>query len=303
MHNYLVSVIIPNYCHASYLDQRIQSVLNQTYQNFEVIILDDCSPDNGASKAVIEKYRYDSHISHIVYNDVNCGSTFKQWDKGLNLAKGELIWIAESDDYCEKDFLSRLIPSFANNQNCSLAFSKTVAFDDQGHEWVCEPKTLPTSMLTGVKFIHDYMSVGNTIVNASSVVFKKGALNDIPTDYTAFEGAGDRLFWIYLLETGDVSYIDEGLNHFRQHPVNTTKNKNKTGVNQREDKKILDYILQKGYIDQYEYQTCRKEYVRTMIFEMIEDRNLKKELFEVWEFGKYSQIKLRIEAWKRKIGL
>ena len=104
MRSPLVSVIIPNYNHAVYLDERIKSVLNQTYQNFELIILDDCSPDNGASMAIIEKYRNNPHISHIVYNDVNSGSTFKQWHKGLELAKGDLIWIAESDDNCEKSF-------------------------------------------------------------------------------------------------------------------------------------------------------------------------------------------------------
>lgn len=88
MNNPLVSVIIPNYCHARYLDERITSVLNQTYENFEVIILDDCSPDDGASKAVIEKYSDNSHISHIVFNEQNSGSTFKQWNKGFQLSKG-----------------------------------------------------------------------------------------------------------------------------------------------------------------------------------------------------------------------
>jgi glycosyltransferase involved in cell wall biosynthesis len=78
MNKPLVSVIIPNYCHSQFLVQRIESVLNQTYQNFEVIILDDCSPDAGASKAVIEKYRGNPHVSHIVYNEENSGSTFKQ---------------------------------------------------------------------------------------------------------------------------------------------------------------------------------------------------------------------------------
>ena len=56
-----VSVIIPNYNHAPYLKERIDSVLNQTYQDFEVIILDDCSPDN--SVEVIEQYRSNPHVS------------------------------------------------------------------------------------------------------------------------------------------------------------------------------------------------------------------------------------------------
>ena len=101
--NSLVSVIIPNYCHAQYLDQRIQSVLEQTYQNFEVIILDDKSTDN--SLEVIDKYRSHPKVAKVIINEVNSGSPFKQWERGINEASGDIIWIAESDDYCTPDFL------------------------------------------------------------------------------------------------------------------------------------------------------------------------------------------------------
>ena len=123
MANPLVSVIIPNYCHAKYLDQRIQSVLNQTYPNFEVIILDDCSPDDGASRAVIEKYRFDPHVTHIIYNETNSGSTFKQWNKGFSLAEGELVWIAESDDFCEDMLLEKCIMVYT--QRCLFSLENS----------------------------------------------------------------------------------------------------------------------------------------------------------------------------------
>ena len=93
----LVSVIVPNYNHARYLEQRLDSVFGQTYPNFEVIILDDSSTDN--SLEIINRYKYNPHLSQIVVNKTNSGSVFKQWAKGLSLAKGEWIWIAESDDY------------------------------------------------------------------------------------------------------------------------------------------------------------------------------------------------------------
>lgn len=102
MNSPLVSVIIPNYCHAPYLEQRITSVLNQTYTNFEVIILDDNSPDN--SVEIINQFKNDEHIKHIVVNEKNSGSTFIQWNRGIELSQGEIIWIAESDDYCEPTF-------------------------------------------------------------------------------------------------------------------------------------------------------------------------------------------------------
>lgn len=89
----LVSIIIPNYNHAKYLDERIESCINQTFQDFEIIILDDCSPDN--SKEVIEKYRNHPKVTNIIYNTTNSGSTFIQWNKGFEPAKGKYIWIGE----------------------------------------------------------------------------------------------------------------------------------------------------------------------------------------------------------------
>ena len=118
----LVSIIIPNYNHARFLDERMTSVLEQTYQHIEVIILDDCSTDN--SREVIEKYRSNPKVSKIVFNDTNSGSPFKQWYKGFQLCKGEIVWIAESDDSCEPTFLESLVPCFAD-EHVAFAFCRT----------------------------------------------------------------------------------------------------------------------------------------------------------------------------------
>ena len=88
-----VSVIIPNYNHAQFLEQRVESVLNQTFQDFEIIFLDDASTDN--SKEVFSKYSNHPKISHVIFNETNSGSPFKQWNKGFGLSTGEYIWIAE----------------------------------------------------------------------------------------------------------------------------------------------------------------------------------------------------------------
>lgn len=81
----MVSVIIPNYCHAPYLRQRIDSVLAQSYSDFEVVLLDDCSTDG--SREVIERYRNHPRIKQIVYNDRNGGSAFANGARGSRSRK------------------------------------------------------------------------------------------------------------------------------------------------------------------------------------------------------------------------
>ena len=106
-----VSVIVPNYRHAKYLDQRIQSVFDQTLKPHEIIVLDDASPDLSVQVAEA-KARQSTVPMRIVVNQENSGSTFHQWLKGLSLATGDLIWFAESDDAAHSMFLERLVPEF-----------------------------------------------------------------------------------------------------------------------------------------------------------------------------------------------
>ena len=115
-----ISVIVPNYNHARFLRQRIDSILNQTYQDFELILLDDCSTDN--SRGVLESYSDNPHVTHIVYNERNSGSAFMQWDKGIQLSQGNWIWIAESDDWAEPDFLKRMASVVAEHPSCGLVY-------------------------------------------------------------------------------------------------------------------------------------------------------------------------------------
>lgn len=258
----VVSVIVPNYNHSQYLDERINSILNQTYQNFELILLDDNSTDN--SKEILEKYRNNPHVSRIEYNDTNSGSTFKQWEKGINLSSGDLIWIAESDDSCYPEMLEELVREFENNEKCVLAYCKSNFYHGgKLHETANNTKK-PVSM-SGKTFIKVYLSCGNSVSNASSALFKKEVAKQIKKDYLDYKGAGDRLFWIYLSEFGDVSIVRKRLNIFRLHDNNSTSKYYYYGINQIEDKKILDYLCRKRYVGRFILLASRIRYCNSQV--------------------------------------
>ena len=224
----MVSVIIPSYNHEKYLRHRIDSVLNQTYQDFELIILDDKSKDN--SKKIIEAYRDNPKISHIVYNEVNSGTTFKQWKKGIELAKGKYIWIAESDDYTDVTFLEKAM-SLIEKNNSILCFSQSYVIDE--HDTIIRKKeeVLKSSSCDVNFFLSDLLLYGNVVYNASMVVFRKDAIDKAVWDeLSRLKYCGDWLFWASLAMNGKgtVSEVKEYLNYFRNHSSNVS---NKAEVN------------------------------------------------------------------------
>src|SRR5215218_1678286 len=120
----LFSVIVPNFNHGGFLEQRIESILRQTFQDFELIILDDASTDN--SMAIIEQYRNHPKVSHIIQNKTNSGSPFRQWIKGIDVALGNWIWVAESDDFADETFLQSAADAIANNPTIGLYYCDTI---------------------------------------------------------------------------------------------------------------------------------------------------------------------------------
>ncbi len=240
-----VSVIIPNYNHAPYLQQRIDSVLNQTYQDFELIILDDKSTDN--SKEVIESYRSHPKVSQIVYNEVNSGTTFKQWNKGIRLAKGELIWLAESDDDASEFFLEELAFKFNQNPNLGIVYCDSYYMNEKGEKLQCthiwKNERFSTNRWdhdyenSGIEEVNDYLIFHNIIDNASSALFKKEAIIKAGTADESFRYIGDMYLYLKVLLSYDICYVNKPLNYFRDHSLNTSKESFTNGL------KYLELLL------------------------------------------------------------
>lgn len=279
-----VSIIVPNYNHSKYLPQRIDSILSQTYRNFELIILDDCSSDNSAE--VINRYAKHEKVSHVVINEQNSGSTFIQWQKGFSLAKGDLIWIAESDDYCDSSFLSEVVPFFEKDENLAIAYCTSNIVDSEGQ--MCDyndvAEKIPEKTFVGTYFIKKYMLTGNSIWNASAVVFRKKYALSVEKDYMNYVAAGDHLFWIRMAEIGSVRHISKKLNYFRQHNNKVTHTKLKDGTNFREERMIFDYIKNKKIISKVDNLFVRSTFILRILKGSYLNPEVKRELLTLWDY-------------------
>lgn len=232
-----VSVIVPCYNHASFVAERIQSILNQTYQDFELILMDDCSTD--ASVSVLTQFKEEEKVSHFILNDKNSGNTFKQWNKGISLAQGEYIWIAESDDLVEPVFLENLVPILDEQKNTSIAYCQSIRLDEQNNQhglWKFYSSNIDTSIFStsftmkGTTFIENFLVTENVIPNASAVLFRKSVFLETEGASEEVKYCADWLQWLKMLSRYDVSYLSAPYNYFRFHTnsvIATTRKNNR----------------------------------------------------------------------------
>jgi glycosyltransferase involved in cell wall biosynthesis len=224
----LVSVIIPNYNHAKYLPQRIESVINQSYKNIEIIILDDCSTDN--SIEIIQKYCELYPTIQFYLNQQNSGTTFKQWNKGIQIAKGEYIWLAESDDFAHStELITELMNSLLQNSHVGVAYCQSIRIDENNQSngsLLTYTKQFKPNIwekdfvMEGISFIENYLFFMCAIPNASAVIFKKAVFEKVGGADETLRVSGDWFVWLKMLSTSAVAFIAMPHNSFRFHTNN-----------------------------------------------------------------------------------
>lgn len=237
-----VSIIMPNYNHAPFLRERLDSIFAQDYANKEVILLDDASIDE--SRVILNEYAARPEVKHVILNDTNSGNTFMQWEKGLSLATGDYIWIAESDDVADSTLVSRLV-SALEQSDALIAFAHSEWIDERG---VIIPRNRDKQwsedfVMEGVPFVKKYLLGYSHICNASAVLFRRSALGGVDMQHVKqYSASGDRLFWISIALQGKVTYIAEPLNRFRQHTNKVSGGAEYEGRNILQDYAIYTHV-------------------------------------------------------------
>lgn len=227
---YLVTVIVPCYNHAAYLEERLDSIYGQSYKNIEVILLDDASTDESQEILLGYRERYPDK-TRTFFNEENSGNVFAQWKKGLELAKGDIVWIAESDDYSDGNFLEKLLPAF-RDESVMLAFCRS--------EFVQGGNTINTTeyylkdinvfdwnrsfYVTANHLVEQAFSFMNVIPNTSGALVRRpvklsGELTEL---WKETRLCGDWLFYLDVIKGGCVYYGHDTTNYYRVHEKSTS---------------------------------------------------------------------------------
>lgn len=217
----LVSIITPTYNHEKYIEQCIRSVLEQSYTNWEQIIIDDGSTD--LTPHIVAKYTCDERIRYIRQRHMGIWKLGETYNKALSLAQGELIAILEGDDFWPPDKLEQQVLAFENpevvltwgigiyvdEKGQSIGKSKKIRFTDT----VYQDKRKIIKKLLFRNFISPTVTVmvrKNTLLSVGG--FKQPP-NAICVDYAT---------WFDLVSQGKFVFIDSVLGYWRRHASQIT---------------------------------------------------------------------------------
>lgn len=238
-----VTFIVPCYKLAHLLPDCIDSILTQSFQDFEILIMDDCSPDN--TPEVAQSFT-DPRVRHI-RNEPNLGNS-SNYNKGIELAKGKYVWLISADDRLRRPYvLERYVEVMDAHPETGYA--------------CCPAMELKSATETGVEF--GVVAKRDTIFKGHEFLKKLGFYNCVvvasvmvrKSFYDRFGGfpidlgyAGDWYLWCLFALHGDVACFAEPMVNYRMHELSMTTAlmKDRAGVCAREDLMTLWRIARKA---------------------------------------------------------
>ncbi|MBE0497230.1 MAG: glycosyltransferase family 2 protein [Campylobacterales bacterium] len=218
----LVTVIVPLYNTERYIAETIESVINQTYQNWEMIIVDDCSTDS--SRDIAKEYvTKDSRIKS-VESEVNFGGPARPRNMGIDSAKGEYIAFLDADDVWKNNKLERQL-AFLEKNNLSFTSCDCILINDKSDEIHLSPLSKLYNKFARKKTICDVIK--NNFIVTSSVLIRKDLLKNFNEDkkYIAVE---DFDMWLHVLANhqNTYKYQEEKLVRYRLLDGSASNRKN-----------------------------------------------------------------------------
>ncbi len=251
-----VSVIVPNFQHEAYLQKRLDSIARQTFQDFELILLDDGSKD--ASVEILRKFADRHPDVKLLLNEKNSGSPFIQWNKGIAQASGEYLWIAESDDYCEDTFLESLVPLLDQNPELGIAYAHSMMVDEQDQKihsyaenlaFIYKSKAWESDFIkSGKEACKDWLLYHNPIPNASGILIRRKAYEEVKGADPKFRLNGDWHLYAKILLKYDLGFLNKELNYFRVHRK-TQRSKSRKRASVYEELYAINKLLRAGLND------------------------------------------------------
>ena len=188
----LVSIIIPTYNNANTICRSVDSCINQTYKNIEIIVIDDGSTDN--TKEVLSRYSLDGRFKYI-YQENQERSAAR--NHGLDVARGEYIQFLDSDDEIYPTKIEKQINFLDANPEYFLVYC--------GVEYKNEIGQITHTLEPKIDGNIDYKILKGNFITMHSPLFRK---TDVRFD-TKINRLEDWKFWIYVVKDKEITYIDE----------------------------------------------------------------------------------------------
>lgn len=236
-YNPLISLLIPVYnIGKEYLSECIDSILNQTYENFEICLVDDCSTNEETKETLKEYEKKDKRIK-VKYRKEN-GHISRATNDALKMAKGEFVGLIDNDDTITKNALYEVVKVLNNDKNIDMIYSDEDKLDLKGRR--CDPNFKSD-------FAPDSLLSSNYICHFT--VLRKSIMDEIGGERVGFEGAQDYdLFLRFTEKTNKIYHIPKILYHWRMVEGSTSMVIDNKGYALERGRKAVEEALERRNI-------------------------------------------------------